>query len=130
MKIQRTMVLLGALLSLGCADPTSPARLNGTWARDSSIPGSALSFTLATQGDAVSGGGRWSGEACCDGSVQIVGTATDAGINLDFAFIGDARAARVTAFTEHFTGRLTDANTLAGALTTRNYLDSVTYRRK
>jgi hypothetical protein len=121
------MVVLGTLLALGCSDTTSPAHLNGTWASDFTIPGSGLEFTLATNGDAVTGAGQWTGEACCSGSVQIVGTATSDGISLDFAFT--ANGGVVPPHTNHFTGRLTDENTLTGTMTSGDQVFSVGYHR-
>ena len=78
----------------------------------------------------MSGAGTWAGEVCCSGTVQVVGTATDGGITLDLTHTATAGIIRPP-FTQRFTGRLTDANTLAGTLTQGgNFVDNVTYRRE
>ena len=62
MRIRHRLITLGALLALGCSEPTAPAPLDGTWRQDLTVAGSSLEFTLSTRGDAVlarvSGQGR------------------------------------------------------------------------
>lgn len=113
MNARHRLVLLGALLAIGCSDSTAPARLNGTWASPFTVPGNGLQFTLATAGDVVTGDGSWTGEACCSGTVQIAGTSTGGDVSLDFTYTTTAGAPLPTR-TAHFEGRLMDVNTLAG----------------
>lgn len=124
---RRPFVLLGALLALGCSDATGPARLNGSWTHEYGFPGSALTFTLATVGDAVSGTGSWTGEACCSGTVAITGTDIGGDVQLDFAFTSTAGAAINSSY--HFAGRLIDRNTLFGAITSGGTTSPYEYRR-
>lgn len=127
MTARRTLLLLGALLTLGCSDSTGPARLNGSWTHDYGFPGSSLSFTLATVGDAVSGTGTWMGEACCDGTVTITGTDTGGDVELDFVFT--ATSGLILTYSYHFSGRLIDRNTLVGTITSGGTTSAYEYRR-
>ena len=124
---RRPLLLLGALLALGCSDSTGPARLNGSWTHDYGFPGSSLSFTLATAGDAVSGAGTWTGEACCSGTVTITGTDSGGDVELDFAFTSTGGVAINNTY--HFAGRLIDRNTLFGAITSGGTTSAYEYRR-
>ena len=121
------LLLLGALLAVGCSDPTSPARLNGVWTHDYGFAGSSLSFTLTTHGTLVSGSGTWTGEACCSGTVVITGEDTGGEVNLDFLFT--ANGGVPPASTSHFTGRLVDPNTLSGINASGGTSSPYEYRR-
>jgi len=105
-------ILLGALFTLGCTDTTSPKRLDGTWRQDFTIPGSIVQFTLTTSGDALSGTGQWTGEACCSGPVTVTGNVTGGDVNLSLSFVADDGV--VPPRTETFAGQLIDSNTLSG----------------
>ena len=122
-------ILLGALLTLGCSDLTSPERLNGTWRQDITIPGSGVEFTLTTNGDAVSGVGTWTGEACCSGHVTVDGSENGGDVRLSLTFVAE-QGAIVPPRTEMFEGRLVDGNTLSGTIGSGgNAPVSVSYRR-
>jgi hypothetical protein len=127
MKARLPLLLLGALLAIGCSDVTGPARLNGSWTHDYGFPGSSLSFTLATVGDAVSGAGTWTGEACCSGTVAITGTDTDGDVELDFVFT--ATGGMVPAFSYHFSGRLLGPNDLVGDIRSSDTILEYAYKR-
>ena len=128
MRARSCRLLLGALLTLGCSDLTSPERLSGTWRQDITIPGSGVEFTLATNGNAVSGTGQWTGEACCSGTVTVDGNETGGDVKLSLTFVADAGAI-VPARTETFEGRLVDANTLSGTIGGGAAPATVSYRR-
>lgn len=87
--------------------------ITGTWEQTFTVPGNSLMVTLATSGNAISGTGTWSGEACCGGIVTIMGTVTGAAVSLrvtsvtTIGFIVPPR-------TSQFTGMLLDRNTIAG----------------
>lgn len=127
MTARHPLLLLGALLTLGCSDSTAPARLDGSWAQQFTIPGNSIAFTLTTQGNVVSGAGTWTGEACCAGPVTIVGDDTGGDVNLDFTFTANGLGMRT--FTTHFTGHLTDPNTLSGVTTNGGTSSPDEYRR-
>ena len=127
MKVRPLLLLLGALLAVDCSDSTGPARLNGSWTHDYGFPGSSLSFTLATQGDAVSGTGIWTGEACCSGTVAITGTDTDGDVELDFAFTSTGGAAINSS--SHFSGHLLGPDILAGDIRSNDTVAPYEYRR-
>lgn len=112
MRARRHLILLGALLTLGCSELTSPTQLDGTWREDMTIPGNFVQFTLTTSGDAVSGTGQWVGEACCGGPVTVTGDATGGDVRLSLSFVANGNV--VPPFTATFAGRLIDSNTLSG----------------
>lgn len=107
-------ILLGALVALGCSDLTAPTRLAGVWEQDSSIPGSGMNVALSTNGDSVSGTGRWYGEACCSGTVTVTGAVRRGEVNLVFAFVSNG-GIFFPPSTSNFAGQLISANTLSGS---------------
>lgn len=113
MQIRPLYLLLGVLISAGCHDLTAPDSLGGTWKQAHTFPGNSLSFSLAINGDAISGSGKWTGEACCDGTETIIGTDVAGTVTLEFAFV-----TRGGAFppprTSRFIGRMTGRDTLVG----------------
>ena len=127
MRRPHLIILSCALLALGCSDLTAPSRLDGTWREESTIAGSGVEFTLATNGDAITGQGSWSGEACCSGTVTVAGTTTQGDVTLALSFV--ASDGRVPPFSETFTGRLSDANTLSGTIVTSTTSGSVVFTR-
>jgi hypothetical protein len=106
-------LLLGVLLSAGCHDLTAPQTLAGSWRQADTFPGNSLSFTLSATGDAITGSGTWTGEACCDGTETIAGTEVAGTVSLDFAFVTRG-GANLPPRTSHFTGTLTGQNSLVG----------------
>lgn len=127
MRIRQLYVLFGALLAAACADLTAPSSLNGAWAEDFTIPGSNLQFTLSTNGQVVSGNGTWTGEACCAGVVTIAGGMAAPNVNLVFVFV--ANGVTVPSRTSQFTGKLLDANTLAGTFSSDGSSEDVVFHR-
>jgi hypothetical protein len=128
MRARRHLILLGALLALGCSDSTSPGLLDGTWRQDITIAGNSVEFTLTTSGDAVSGTGQWTGEACCGGPVNVTGDVTGGDVNLSLSFVANGNV--VPPFTARFAGRLIDSNTLSGVVVGANGDSaSASYRR-
>ena len=114
MRRSRLIMLSCALLALGCSDLTSPSRLDGAWREEDTFPGNGLDFTLATNADSITGTGSWSGEACCGGPVTVAGTTTQGDVTLTLSFVAIGNV--VPPWSATFTGRLSDANTLAGTM--------------
>ena len=127
MRIRHYFFLLGAVLAVGCSEPTAPGPLDGAWLRDETIPGNSLWITLSSNGAAVSGTGVWDGEACCSGTVTVTGTTTGQGVTLTFTFFDDA--ARVPASSSQFTGKMTDPSTLSGTMISNGIVASVGFHR-
>lgn len=120
--------LLAVVLALACSSPTYPFALDGNWEEEFTIPGNSLEFTLTANGGAISGSGRWTGEACCSGTVTVTGDAPGSDVNLSFMFVATA-GAPVPPRTSTFVGRATDSNTLSGRVVTNGYSSSTTFRR-
>lgn len=118
MRRSRLIMLSCALLALGCSDLTSPSRLDGAWRQEATFPGDGLEITLATNADSITGTGSWSGEACCSGPVTVAGTTTHGDVTLTLSFVAFGNV--VPPWSETFTGRLSDANTLAGTMLLRD----------
>jgi hypothetical protein len=130
MRRSRLIMLSCALLALGCSDLTSPSRLDGAWREEVTIAGGGLDFTLATNGDSITGTGSWSAalleasgpvgaagfaaEACCGGPVTVAGTTTQGDVTLTLSFVAIGNV--VPPWSATFIGRLSDANTLAGTM--------------
>jgi hypothetical protein len=128
MTFRRQACLLVVFLGLGCSDATAPASaVNGDWTHDFQIPGNAFEMTLSTQGNVVSGSGRWTGEACCAGPVAVTGIVAGSVLTLDITLTDDG--ARVPRLTQHFEGLVLPFNTLSGTLTTNGQSMSYSYRR-
>jgi hypothetical protein len=118
MRIRRTTCLLAALLGAACTDPVGlPAALDGTWSHFD--PAMRYTMTLATQANAVSGSGEWSGEACCTGSISVHGNvAGHTTVAFDLDFVATAGGLQPPPpFSQHFEGRLVRGDSLAGTLT-------------
>ena len=114
MSLIRGAAIIGALLSIGCADSTAPTRLvTGTWTHDYQFPGMGFQMTLSAQGNIVSGTGTWSGEACCDGTVSVTGSFTDGLLKLDIT--QTPRGSGIPPFQSHFEGHAERGATLWGA---------------
>ena len=128
MTFRRRAALFGVMLSLGCTDATAPAsQVNGTWTHDFQIPGNGFQMTLSTQGNLVSGGGWWVGEACCGGPVSVTGVVEDGVVKVDMTF--SANGAVIPPFAQHFEGRVLRFNTLLGTLTATGQSIPYSYRR-
>lgn len=113
-------VLLLALFSIGCGGADAfqgPATIDGIWAEDFTIAGSAMGMDLTSSGSIVSGSGEWRGEAGPSGGVAIRGTIDGILVHLDLTFTQILPQAGPTT-TEHFDGRFTGLNALEGSVTT------------
>jgi hypothetical protein len=108
--------LLLGVVALGCgADTTSPARLDGVWLEDFTVPGSFLTLNLTSTGSSISGDGSWCGEALGCGTVAIAGSTNGNAVHLDLTLT--QQTPQVGPGTvEHFDGRLTLVNSLDGTL--------------
>jgi hypothetical protein len=85
------VVALGVASILACGGK-SPTALDvrtasGTWVAANEVPGSGERWTLAISGDAVSGTGDWSGEACCGGTLTIAGSIRGDSLHLDITYV-------------------------------------------
>jgi hypothetical protein len=65
---------------IACHDATGPAPLHptatllsGTWDEQGEVSGSADEWILSVSDTVIAGTGFWSAEACCGGTLQIVG---------------------------------------------------------
>ncbi len=70
-KLSLLLLLVGCGLDLG---PTG--NVNGTWYEPFMIPGSSFALILTQHATQITGTGSWSGEACCDGTMQVAGSYT------------------------------------------------------
>jgi len=109
---------LAALASSCGSDATAPpiSALEGSWSRLDEIPGSSEQWSIALTGDAVSGTGSWSGEACCGGPLSIVGSVSGDSIHLNVtlaATVGNPAPDHH----EHFDGVLISSSELRGKST-------------
>ena len=77
MRIRQGLLAAGRIAAAvaACSDTLSPSPRNvdGTWAEEGEVPGSSNVWTLSVSGTDVVGTGTWSGEACCGGTLAIVG---------------------------------------------------------
>ena len=125
MRARRLFLLLGVLLATACSGLTGPGYLAGTWTQGGTFPGNSLQFTLNTDGDAVSGSGTWSGEACCDGTVTITGTVSGNDVTLSLLFV--TRGGGLPPRTSQFTGKVMVGGTMVGVFGSGS--DSVVFHR-
>ncbi len=90
----RALSVVSCALLFGCsaADISgawgviTPANLNGTWQRLDEVPGSGEVWHLTMTGNTVTGTGTWSGEACCDGTLTVSGSASGDSLHVDVAW--------------------------------------------
>jgi hypothetical protein len=125
--VRRGVALLGAILSLGCSNPTTASELAGTWTHDYGFPGSSFEMTLTTRANVVTGTGHWTGEACCAGSVAVNGLVENELVTLDLVLT--AQGWPPSPFTQHFEGRILSSGLLLGTLTESGRPTSYTYRK-
>jgi hypothetical protein len=109
--MRRASVLPGLLLLLvGCGNSLGPANdLSGTWAATYPFPGSSLVLNLRQEGAGLTGTGTYVGEACCAGTLQVVGTYHRPSINLSLHY--DVRPNPAS-----YVGTVQDGSHIAGAL--------------
>jgi hypothetical protein len=94
------------------SDPNAVAReLRGTWARAFDAPGNSTVFMISAQGLTVTGTGTFAGEAGPSGTLSLSGQVASRQtggplVQIDFA--------QSNGFTGHFTGSLSNSNTLDG----------------
>jgi hypothetical protein len=127
---RRTLCLLAAmLLGGGCSDSTGlRAALGGDW--NHLDPAFSYNMTLMTDASAVRGVGQWSGEACCQGTVEVHGTTTGHTVQLDLDFAATPDGLQPGArFSQHFTGRLVGTDSLDGFLTVDDQIVQFGYHR-
>lgn|SRR5690348_59730 len=115
------LALLG-LLGSGCRPDfvtPPPQLLNGTWVRPHEVPGSSETWTLSVNGTAIAGTGTWSGEACCGGTIGIVGTVVAGAVHLDLSYTTSNGAGSPT-FSARFDGGLATPDVLLGSYSRDN----------
>jgi hypothetical protein len=108
------VLALGAACSnaVDLKDPNVVAsELRGTWSRDFGVPGSSTVLVISVQDLAVTGTGTFAIEAGASGTLSISGQVTTQQmggplVQIDFA--------QTDGFVGHFTGSLTNTNTLDG----------------
>jgi hypothetical protein len=119
--MSRYRPLAAALLlavTAACSNPvdlTDPnavaADLRGTWSRAFDAPGNSTLFVVSVQGLTISGTGTFAGEVGPFGTLSLTGQVTSQQtgrplIQIDFA--------QSNGFTGHFSGSLTNGNSLDG----------------
>ena len=117
----RQLVVSAVVLAVAaCSNPvdlTDPkvvaAELRGTWSRAFTVAGSSTVFVVSVQDFTVTGGGTFAVEAGPSGTLSLSGqvTAQQMGgplVQIDFT--------QTNGFVGHFTGRLTDINSLSGSV--------------
>jgi hypothetical protein len=118
--IRRIAILSIASLAIACsgADLLAPTadRLQGTWAATDEVPGSGEAWNLTVQGSEITGTGSWSGEACCSGTITLVGTIVGDSIHIDLTFVKTNPPPTIPASNEHFDGVLESATVLRGTI--------------
>jgi hypothetical protein len=129
--------LVGALLLAAvaaCSNPadlTDPtvvaAELRGTWARDFAIPGMSTVFVISVQDLTVSGTGTFAGEAGPSGTLILSGQVTPQQIGGPLVHIDFTQSNGIVG---HFSGSLSDTNSLSGSLWYASDPVVATFRRK
>lgn len=109
--------LVTACLALACeGNPVRPtaSTLDGAWSRLDEVPGSSEHWTLAVEGNSISGTGTWSGEACCAGTLTLVGSIANDSIHVDVTLTVALGAGPRPDIHEHFDGALATPKLLVG----------------
>lgn len=116
LKVIVTVLAAGWALAACDGHPLAPtpALLDGTWATLGEVPGSSEIWSLAAQGTDITGTGTWSGEACCAGTLAIVGTIRGDSVHLDLTFSATVSAQPRADFHKHFDGVLESLSVLRG----------------
>jgi hypothetical protein len=108
--MRRASVLPVLLLLVGCGNGLGPANdLSGTWAATYPFPGSSLVLNLRQEGTVITGTGTYVGEACCAGTLQVVGTYHRPSVNLSLHYDFSQDPA-------YYMGTVQDGSHIAGAL--------------
>jgi hypothetical protein len=93
-------------------DPNVVAlELRGTWSRSFDIPGNSTVFVISVQDLTVTGSGTFAGEAGPSGTLALTGQVTTQQMGRPLVQIDFAQS---DGFVGHFTGVLTDTNSLDG----------------
>ena len=93
-------------------DPNVVAlELRGTWSRSFDIPGNSTVFVISVQDLTVTGTGTFAGEAGPSGTLALTGQVTTQQMGRPLVQIDFAQS---DGFVGHFTGVLTDTNSLDG----------------
>jgi hypothetical protein len=113
--------LAAALLlavSAACSNPVDlsnpnavAAELRGTWSRDFGVPGVSTVFVISVQDLTVSGTGTFANEAGPSGTLSLSGQVTTQQMGRPLVQIDFPQS---DGFTGHFSGSLTNANSLDG----------------
>ena len=135
--MSKSRYLLGALLlavGAACSNPadlTDPtvvaAELQGTWSRDFSLPGMSTVFVISVQDLTVSGTGTFAGEAGPSGTLSLSGQVTTQQLGGPLVHIDFTQSNGIVG---HFSGSLTDANSLSGSLWYSSDPVVATFRRR
>ena len=111
--MRRASVLPVLLLLVGCGNGLGPANdLSGTWAATYPFPGSSLVLNLRQEGAGITGTGTYVGEACCAGTLQVVGTYHPPSVNLSL----HDDSGQPHAFVGTYVGKVQDSSHIAGVL--------------
>jgi hypothetical protein len=86
------------------SDSALASAVQGAWMNVSTIPGSSTRFTLAANGQALSGAGTFVGEAGPAGTISITGDVSDESVTLVFVYTATVPSALM--FRQRFIGGL------------------------
>jgi hypothetical protein len=118
------------LVVLGCSSTLGPGSIDGRWIQEGEPPGSSFEMDLVANGSTISGTGKWSGEACCSGTLAVSGTFDNGSVDLDITETEESPTAGAT-IPSHFDGKLVFSR-LVGTLAVRdpaNLNNEVSYQR-
>jgi hypothetical protein len=106
------------VVSAACSNPVDlndpnvvASELRGMWSRSFDIPGNSTVFVISVQDLTVTGSGTFAGEAGPSGTLALTGQVTTQQMGRPLVHIDFAQS---DGFVGHFTGVLTDANSLDG----------------
>ena len=94
----------------------TPETLQGSWVAMNEVPGSGERWDLTVEGSAITGTGIWSGEACCSGTLSLVGTISGDSIHLDLTVVTTNAARDRAPYHESFDGVLESRTVLRGTI--------------
>lgn len=130
------VAVFAAFLATGCAAdrttaPDASLDANGTWYALGEVPGSSEQWTLTVTGSVVTGNGTWTGEACCGGTVNVIGAAHADSLHLDITYFRTVPVRDSAAyFTEHLDAVLATPSDLVGTFSRAGTLGKVHFAKR
>jgi len=110
------ILMLAACSTESTSEPIPLSALNGVWSPTRpEVPGLSYEFSLALNGDALSGTGQWA-VGSQSGTVTVTGSLSGETVTLDLT-LGHEQSGTLPFLIEHFSGGLKSATTLSGTFT-------------